>query len=160
MENTETKAENSLTATYSPEDNKLRLYSVYRLDAETYAQIKAEGFRWAPKQDLFVAPAWTPSRSDILIKLCGEIGDEDTTLVNRQEQRAGRFEDYRENRAQDAEAAHAAVSALTDNIPLGQPILVGHHSEKRARRGLRKTWGRVCGNGEKPSRSNRMNWLN
>jgi hypothetical protein len=27
----------SYTATYSPEDNKLRLYSTTRLDSETYA---------------------------------------------------------------------------------------------------------------------------
>jgi predicted RNA methylase len=40
------------------------------------------------------------------------------------------------------------VDAIADNIPLGQPILVGHHSEKRARRdaarienGMRKAVG-------------------
>jgi hypothetical protein len=49
----------SYTATYSPEDNKLRLYSAARLDSETYARVKAAGFIWAPKQDLFVAPMWT-----------------------------------------------------------------------------------------------------
>lgn len=47
------------TATYSPDDNKLRLYAATRLDPETYARVKAAGFRWAPKQDLFVAPMWT-----------------------------------------------------------------------------------------------------
>src|ERR1035437_1758127 len=62
-----------LQATYSPEDNKLRLYASSRLDAETYARIKAVGFIWAPKQDLFVAPMWTPARADLLIELCGEI---------------------------------------------------------------------------------------
>ena len=33
----------SYTATYSPEDNKLRLYSTTRLDSETYARVKAAG---------------------------------------------------------------------------------------------------------------------
>ena len=38
------------TATYSPEDNKLRLYPASRLDAETYAKVKAAGFaRTRPK---------------------------------------------------------------------------------------------------------------
>jgi hypothetical protein len=46
----------SYTANYSPEDNKLRLYSTTRLDSETYARVKAAGFIWAPKKDLFVAP--------------------------------------------------------------------------------------------------------
>jgi protein-L-isoaspartate O-methyltransferase len=123
-----------LWATYSPEDNKLRLSSRGRLDTEIYQRVKAAGFIWAPKQDVFVAPMWTPGREDLLLELCGEIGDEDTSLVERAEQRAERFDTYSENRAADAEAAKRAVSAIADNIPLGQPILVGHHSERKARR--------------------------
>jgi phospholipid N-methyltransferase len=122
------------TATYSPDDNKLRLYSATRLDAETYARVRAAGFIFAPKQDLFVAPKWTPEREDLLIELCGEIGDEDTSLAERAEERADRFEGYREKRAEEADQARAAVSAIADCIPLGQPILVGHHSERRARK--------------------------
>jgi protein-L-isoaspartate O-methyltransferase len=121
-------------ATYSPEDNKLRLRSVTRLDRETYERVRAAGFIWAPKQDLFVAPMWTPERADLLLDLCGEIGDEDMSLVERAEWRATRFAEYSNSRASDAEAARLAVSAIADNIPLGQPILVGHHSERRARK--------------------------
>mgnify|MGYP001344893939 FL=1 len=123
-----------MTATYSPDDNKLRLYSVSRLDNETYARVKAAGFIWAPKQRLFVAPMWTPEREDLLIELAGEIDDEDASLVDRAEERAERFEGYQENRAKDAERAQKAVAAIADNIPLGQPILIGHHSERHARR--------------------------
>ena len=127
-----------LTATYSPEDNKLRLYASTRLDAETYAQVKAAGFSWAPRQQLFVAPMWTPQREDLLLKLCGEIGDEDTSLVQRAEERAERFENYSENRAKDAEQARKQVAAIAEHIPFGQPILVGHHSEKHARRDAKR----------------------
>jgi len=126
------------TATYSPEDNKLRLYPAGRLDPETYAQVRGAGFIWAPKQELFVAPMWTPAREDLLIDLCGEVGDEDTGLVDRAEARADRFENYGERRLADAESAREHVSAIADNIPLGQPILVGHHSEKHARRDAEK----------------------
>lgn len=122
------------TATYSPDDNKLRLYSVGRLPADVYARVKAAGFKWAPKQDLFFAPMWTPGREDLLIELAGEIGDEDTSLADRAEQRAERFDEYSEKRAGDAERAREAVAAIADNIPLGQPILIGHHSEKHARK--------------------------
>ncbi len=122
------------TATYSPEDNKLRIYPNFRLPKDVYERVREAGFIWAPKQELFVAPAWTPSREDFLIEMCGEIGDEDTSLVDRAEERADRFNDYSEKRLSDANLAHDAVSAITDNIPLGQPILVGHHSERRARR--------------------------
>lgn len=126
------------TATYSPEDNKLRLYSLGRLPRDLYDQVKGHGFIWAPKQELFVAPAWTPSREDFLIELCGEIDDEDTSLVDRAEQRADRFEDYSDKRANDAERAREGVSAIADHIPLGQPILVGHHSERHARRDAKR----------------------
>lgn len=82
-------------ATYSPDDNKLRLYAVSRLDSETYKKVHDAGFRWAPKQALFVAPAWTPGREDVLLSLAGEIEDEDSTLAERQEARAERFTGYR-----------------------------------------------------------------
>ncbi|WP_459203491.1 DUF3560 domain-containing protein (plasmid) [Ralstonia pseudosolanacearum] len=124
----------TLSATYSPEDNKLRLYASSRLDSALYQRVNAAGFKWASKQDLFVAPAWSPDREDLLLELCGEIDDEDTSLVERAEQRADRFEDYSDKRGQDAESARQAVAAIADGIPFGQPILVGHHSEARARK--------------------------
>ena len=126
--------ESNMTATYDPADNKLRLRAATRLPRDLYDRVRAAGFIWAPKQDLFVAPMWTPEREDLLLELCGEVGDEDTSLVERAEQRADRFTDYKENRAADAEQAHKAVSSICDGIPLGQPILVGHHSEKHARK--------------------------
>lgn len=126
------------TATYSPEDNKLRLYASTRLDAETYQRVKAAGFIWAPKQDLFVAPMWTPEREDLLIELAGEVGDEDTSLVDRAEERSERFENYSEKRATDAHNARESVNRIADGIPFGQPILVGHHSERHARKDAEK----------------------
>ncbi|WBU32344.1 DUF3560 domain-containing protein [Rhodopseudomonas palustris] len=123
-----------MTATYSPDDNKLRLYASKRLGAETFARVKAAGFKYAPKQDLFVAPSWSPEREDLLLELCGEIGDEDSSLVDRAEERADRFENYGEKRLAEAEAARKAVAEIADGIQLGQPILVGHHSERHARR--------------------------
>ncbi|MGE9553642.1 DUF3560 domain-containing protein [Erwinia amylovora] len=126
------------TATYSPDDNKLRLYALLRLDEETYARVKAAGFRWAPKQELFVAPMWTPAREDLLIELAGDIEDEDQSLFSRQEERAERFEDYSDKRAADSARELDAVERLTSGIPLGQPILVGHHSERRARRAAQR----------------------
>jgi hypothetical protein len=136
----------SLTATYSPEDNKLRLYSDSRLDPETYERVTAAGFRYASKQNLYVAPAWTPAREDLLLELCDEIGDEGTSLAERAEHRAERFNEYSNSRAVEAARTRTAVTAIADRIPFGQPILVGHHSESRARKdaeriqdGMRKT---------------------
>ena len=122
------------TATYSPDDNKLRLYASQRLDADTYARVKAAGFRWAPKQDLFVAPAWSPERADLCVELAGQIDDDDQSLMDRAEERADRFTDYHAARTRDAEQAHKAVETIAQGIPLGQPILIGHHSERHARK--------------------------
>ena len=54
------------TATYSPEDNKLRFYADARLSKEDYETANGLGFKWAPKQELFVAPMWTPGREDLI----------------------------------------------------------------------------------------------
>lgn len=123
-------------ATYSPDDNKIRLYPASRLSPELYARVRETGFIWAPKQGIFVAPMWTPEREDLARELApgGDIADDDQSLLTRAEDRADRFDGYRENRLRDYTNAHAAVSAIADHIPLGQPILVGHHSERRARK--------------------------
>jgi hypothetical protein len=121
------------TATYSPDENKLRLYASTRLEPELYQRVRDAGFTWAPKQELFVA-SWTPDRADLLTELADEIEDEDKSLVERAEERAERFAGYSDSRAKEADSAHAAVHAISEHIPFGQPILVGHHSERRARK--------------------------
>lgn len=122
------------TATYSPDDNKLRLHALSRLPKELYDRVHAAGFIWAPKQKFFVCPAWSPKAEDMALELAGDIGDEDTSLIDRAEVRAERFEGYSDKRGTEAERAYAGVESIASGIPLGQPILVGHHSEKRARR--------------------------
>jgi len=121
------------TATYSPDDNKIRLYASTRLPQEDYDRVKAAGFRWAPKQDLFFA-TWSPSAEDLAQELAGEIDDEDKSLTERAEDRAARFENYSDKRSAEADRAKAAVDRIADGIPFGQPILIGHHSERHARK--------------------------
>ena len=130
----EVTEQSNYTATYSPQDNKLRLYSDTRLDSDTYAQARKLGFSYAPKQGFFVAPMWTPGREDWLLKLAGCIEDEDSTTEERAAARAARFEGYSQKRGAEAERALSTVQSITEHIPLGQPILVGHHSERRARK--------------------------
>lgn len=127
-------SDSGYSATYSPEDNKLRLTAPGRLDAALYARVKDAGFSWAPKQGVFVAARWTPGREDLLVELCGEVGDEDSTMQERAEVRAERFAGYQVRRSADAAAAHSAVSQIAGRFEFGQPILIGHHSERRARK--------------------------
>ena len=56
------------------------------------------------------------------------------TYRERRENRAARRREWAEKRAAKSEGAFKSASELANNIPLGQPILVGHHSEKHARR--------------------------
>jgi protein-L-isoaspartate O-methyltransferase len=120
--------------TYSPDDNKLRIEPFRRLDKETYKRVKDAGYKWAPKQGVFFAPMWTPAREDILLELCGELEDDDISLAERAADRADRFEGYQANRSKDADSAYNAVNSIGRRFEMGQPILIGHHSEKSARR--------------------------
>src|SRR5450759_4056961 len=53
---------------------------------------------------------------------------------DRRQARAERLRDWAAKRESKAEAAYTTARDLADRIPFGQPILVGHHSEGRARR--------------------------
>lgn len=57
-----------------------------------------------------------------------------STRRERLERRAEKRHEWAESRAAKADAAYERVHAIADGIPFGQPILVGHHSEGRARR--------------------------
>ncbi len=124
----------TITATYSPEDNKLRLYASARLDAETYARVKAAGFSWAPKQELFVAPKWTPDREDLAVELAGEIEAEEMTLAERAAIKAERLDNLASKRNAQANAFSRRADELSEAFHMGQPILIGHHSERKARK--------------------------
>jgi hypothetical protein len=52
------------SATYCPEDNKLRLY-VGRVPRDEYETLRAAGFKSTPKQDCDFVAIWTPEREDI-----------------------------------------------------------------------------------------------
>jgi hypothetical protein len=56
------------------------------------------------------------------------------TYRERRQARAERLRDWSGKREQRAAQARASVDALVGGIPLGQPILVGHHSQRRAER--------------------------
>ena len=86
-------------ATYSLEDDKLRLYPESRLPEDEYTMLKGAGYRWAPKQELFWAP-WTPRRERILLEMCGTIADESMSVAERAAERAARFTSYADNAAQ------------------------------------------------------------
>lgn len=56
------------------------------------------------------------------------------TYRERREARLAKRQEWAEKRAQKAQQAYDKAMKLAAMIPMGQPILVGHHSEKHARR--------------------------
>jgi hypothetical protein len=56
------------------------------------------------------------------------------TTRTRKQQRAKQLRDWADKREQKAAGEFAGADALAERFPMGQPILVGHHSEAGARR--------------------------
>ncbi|WP_299011335.1 DUF3560 domain-containing protein [uncultured Shewanella sp.] len=129
-------------ATYSVEDNKIRLYPKQHLEQEHYNFLKDLGFKWAPKQGQdktyngLMYALWTTTREDfaLLVSNSKFLDMEEMTLVERAAERAARFENYANNRLQDAHDYHAKALKVSEAVPAGQPILSGHHSEAKARK--------------------------
>lgn len=93
------------SATYCPEDNKLRLY-VGRVPRAEYEALRAEGWTSTPKQDCNFVATWTPERHDTALRYAGGIiEDEDMGPAERAADRAERFAGYRDNRTADAHAS-------------------------------------------------------
>lgn len=57
---------------------------------------------------------------------------------DRRKSRIARYKKLAEKNKEKAEGLFEAASAQIEHIPPGQPILVGHHSEKRHRKALEK----------------------
>jgi len=55
------------------------------------------------------------------------------TYEEKRQARIDRYRDRAERRQAEANATHQQASQMASAIPFGQPILVGHHSEKRDR---------------------------
>lgn len=131
----ETNAEPEFTgtATYCPEDNKLRLY-IGRVPRPEYDALRAEGWKALHKQREagggdFVA-TWTPQRRDTALEYAGVIDDEDMGPAERAADRAERFAMYREKRTNEA-TGHA------DRFDAG-PTAHGFQSQARAERSARR----------------------
>ena len=90
------------TATYCPEDDKLRLY-VGRVPRDEYDFLRAQGWTSTPKQACDFVAVWTPEREDTALAYSPEgIEDEDQTPEERAADRAERFGGYADKRLAEA----------------------------------------------------------
>lgn len=103
-------------------------------DADVRADVKSQGFRWRWGRKQWVAK-WTPERE----KFARGLGDYETVDIKpnwaRKAENAANLAVKHENQSN---AAYDRAHKTLDAIPFGQPILVGHHSEKHHRADLRK----------------------
>lgn len=127
-----------------------------RKDTEVIEQLKRQGFRWSRHLEAWYLPrnwnettraqriaalqAATPARfevqrSDTPRRPAAEREAEQQARAAR---RADRLDRQAAAAEQRAETAYEAAQARADRIPLGQPILLGHHSQRRHERDLER----------------------
>jgi Domain of unknown function (DUF3560) len=78
------------------------------------------------------------------------------TFRDRRERRAQRLREWAARRAAMSEAAFDRAHDVAGQIPLGQPVLVGHHSERRHRRDLARIDGAMAAGVEHGRMAERM----
>jgi hypothetical protein len=61
-------------------------------------------------------------------------------MQERAKAKAERYSNWAASAEKKSDAAYKVSHSITENIPMGQPILIGHHSEGRHRRDLEKSW--------------------
>ncbi len=115
------------TATYCPEDNKLRLY-VGRVPRPEYDALRTEGWTATPKQGCDFVATWSPARVARCLQYADLIEDEDQGPEDRAADRAERFSEYRDKRSGEAHG-HA------DRYDSG-PSAHGFQSQARADRAV------------------------
>ncbi len=100
--------------------------------APVIAALKAAGWRWSGYRQ-----AWNNPRRGVLPPegLPWMDGGE----CDFSDERAERLEQRAEKASGQAEAAYSTARAIVAPIPFGQPVLVGHHSERRHRRALERS---------------------
>jgi hypothetical protein len=101
-------------------------------DPATLATLRAAGWRWSGYRK-----AWHhPSR---VAKVPEGLVYEDAGDVDYAADRADRLDERSDNARVRASAAFSRANNAVAGIPLGQPILVGHHSERRHRAALARS---------------------
>jgi hypothetical protein len=125
-----------------------------REDREVVEQLKRHGFRWSRRLEAWYLPRnWTePTRAQRVTALQASLpgafevqrsdtprrpaAERETERQTRAAHRAERLDRRAEAAQQRADASYEAAKDLADRIPLGQPILLGHHSQRRHERDL------------------------
>ena len=110
---------------------------------EVIATLKTAGWRWSGYRK-----AWHHPRKGV----GPPVPFQDDGECAYASERADRLEVRAKSAQAKSDAAYMRAKVLADGIPLGQPILVGHHSERRHRRDIARIQGgfeKALGEGQK-----------
>ncbi len=127
-------------AEYNLHTNTLTFY-FSRRGEEEYAQLMQLfctklGMSYGRGRKCFYG-RWESEREDAILQYVAEIPtliDDDAGYSYRLE----RFEGYAESATERSAQHHAVADQSVASIPFGQPILVGHHSERRHHRAIER----------------------
>ncbi|MFJ4800153.1 DUF3560 domain-containing protein [Streptomyces murinus] len=150
IEITHTRREGTLIEGTSRGDGSAEI-----LKLREYGRTQRQPFRWSRNLDCWYLPhsrdhgTYTPSL-ELLAQRLRDAGFEVTLTIDnadrrsfseaekereeKAEGRAERFGGYADNAARNSEAAWKSSHEISERFAFGQPILIGHHSEGRARR--------------------------
>jgi len=123
------------------EENKTPL-----ADGEKYISIEGGGFFPSSNKELFLSgmaeiKKIKATRQKPVVYDVADFQPDDEKVKKyqeRQEAKAERFQELAEKAEKESDNRYKAAKQIGDFIPMGQPILVGHHSEGRHRRDLYK----------------------
>lgn len=132
------------------------VHGTERGDTDTITALKGQGFKWSRNLNAWYLPRnqRPETREQKVRALEAKLGDKlgvdrdnaparsaaerDAETRARAAARAERMDARAERKAGEAESRFKASDDATAGIPFGQPILVGHHSQRRHERALEK----------------------
>jgi len=120
-------------------------------NAVNRVEVSKEGLeQWAASPGRFDFPGvdTVPTESRAEAKDAGEVAEVSqrrevagkSSYEDRKQRRIDRYESLSYRRSEEAEAGRNRANKISERFAFGQPILVGHHSEGKARRDQERMW--------------------
>jgi len=122
-------------ATYNLATGWMRIVFDEKPSRDTLDLLKGQGFRYRPSSKAWSAK-YGYGREELLKELAGEVQEVDIPVDF--EKKAEYYVEKAEKTQSEANEKYDRAKKKMDFIPIGQPILVGHHSERKHRSDLKK----------------------